>query len=230
MYKSIFAILLVGLLLAGPALADGPPFQDWGLDPTEWDDFGDVGFSEFALYNPLDPGHDGHGCEDWKVFRGGDYVGIPFSALGSIQLWIELYAQMTIANTNIQIHRLGAGMETITIYVGGIFRSNNGQTVCLEACDGYDIGSMMFVEDIFGNDDPQAQPIQVGWMHASGPYDPDVGMPDPVRPPNGYFGGRCVDLDRSDYWIWWRGGFCIYYHQHDGYYLMVLCICPWPWM
>ena len=224
MYKSIFAILLVGLLLAGPAQA-GPPFVDWGLDPTEWQDI-DGGFTEFALYDGTYP----PSCTGWNVFRGADFVDIPFVATGSIELWIELYAQMTIAETSIQIHRIGAGMETITIYVGGIFRSNNDQTVCLDACDGYNVNRMTFVEDVFGRDDPQAQPISIGWMHASGAYDPDVGMPDEVRPPGGYYDGLCVDLLRCDYWIWWMGRFCIAYHQHDGYYLLVLCICPWPYM
>jgi len=223
MYKSIFAILLVGLLLAGPAQA-GPPFVDWGLDPTEWDDVDGPGFSEFALYDASDPAS----CDGWNVFRGADYYpGIAFKAVGSIELWIELYAQMTIANTNVQVHRLGAGMETITVYVGGIFRSNHGQEVCLDACEGYNVNQMTFVEDIFGGPDPEAQPIMVGWMHAYGQY---LGGPLPEPRDLAYYEGLCVWLDPCDWWIWWRGAFCIYYHQHDGYYLMVLCICPWPWM
>ena len=225
MYKSIFALLIVGLLLAGPVLADPPP-AGWGNDPQEWDFYtGD--YAEFALYEPDAP----FDCLDWNVYIGEDLQAYSFIALMEIHLWVELYASMSMNVTNVQIHRLGMDGESFYIYIGGIFSSNHPQVVCLDVCDPDDnINQMNFVHDIFGNPDQAAQYQAPGivWAGCAGQYDPQDGMPDPEM--ICYDAGLCLFLNYCDWWIWWRGYICIPYHLYDGYYLLSLCVCPMPGM
>ena len=231
MYKSIFAILLVGLLLAGPALAGPPPAHGgypggWGNNPTKWDDC--TGFyQDWALYDASTP----PSCAGWNVFEGGVLQGRAFVAPMSIQLWVELYAEMTIYMTHTQFHQLGGDGDDFTFYFGGVVASNNSQQICVTG-NGMPLTHLRFQHDIFGNEDPYASNWAVSYYIASGqgndpPPPESINQWTSIEPEQGRF---CWEFPKCDWWFWIKGHFCIEYHEHDGYYLLSLLICPMPYL
>jgi hypothetical protein len=244
MYKSILAILLVGLL-AAPIMAQplGPiPPGGWGTDCTYW------GYSEgFASACALHTSRVPEGpCDPfgWVVYDeltcDGQATGEVFMFLGSVELWVELYAQMTCENTNWQFHRIsdGQGNEDIYFWVFGQVSSNSEINVCVSAGDDNPQMQLQFVENIFG--DFEMNPgIALNYGYQTGSYQMGEYPPANLNEDliielveNDYFYGlrQCFEVGPCDWWWILVGWGCIPYHAHDGYYLLVLTICPTPVM
>jgi hypothetical protein len=147
MYKSILAILLIGLL-ASPTLAEGP-FQGWGLDCDVWQ-YSDPNayFSEFALSDGPPQGP----CDvrGWTVFWGPDPTNVQFKAFGSLELFVELYAVMTCFNTHWEFHMIADEGRTLIFEVCGLVASNSELTVQIGGLNGH-MGYIRFIHDKFDN-------------------------------------------------------------------------------
>jgi len=237
MYKSILAILLVGLL-AAPIMAQpyGPvPPGGWGTDCEFWG-FSDGVASACALHNddaPQGPcDYDGWIVYD-EITCDGNPTGEPFVFVGSIELWVELYAQMTCRNTNWRFHRISDGnnLEDIYFWVVGSVSSNSEINVCVSGDR-----DLVFQENIFGQYEENPS-IALNYGYRTGRYldeDPPQLDTDMVIDmiEGGYFSGLrdCFQVGPCDWWYILVGYGCIPYHTHDGYYLLVLTICPTPVM
>jgi hypothetical protein len=226
MYKSILAILLVGLL-AAPALAVPPP-GGWGNHCESWQECeGD--FAEFALHNDDPP----QGCCDvdgWTVFIGMDPQDYPFMAVGSLQLWIELYACHTVFNTHWQFHRLATAGFTIEFMICGIIRSNNGIVVQITG-NQMPMGAIQYIHNVFGRDDGLGYDYAISWRKAFGAGD-NIPVEKQWIDATGEVSGTgmitFVFEEPCDHWWCIYGVFCVEYHAHDGYYLLSLIACPLP--
>jgi hypothetical protein len=229
MYKSIFAILLAGLL-AAPAMAVPPPIGPgeidvgWGINCDTWQ-YAEGFYQDWGLYNhdgwhlqwPMDPNHR-------RLFK----------AVGSIELWIELYAQMTCYNVQWQFHRISDSQFFFYFYVYGYVYSNSVINVEVEG------GDLVFVDDKFGprlGDD--GGPISIDYAYASG--DTRYGNPPNARTQyeimQWYNRFRraadvpfCILVGPSDWWWAFIGEACVPYHTEDGYYKLEMTVCPIPWL
>jgi len=228
MYKSFFALLIVGLLLAGPALA-GPPPDGWGNDPTPWIHYGGDPCTKSAIFNP-DLG-------DWNVYQGDS----PFCCEITIQLWIEMSATMTIPVTTFMYHRLGNFDDHDNPYVGpnpygptgeiisggiiGSLSTNSTQNLCLSGYRGSQLDVLAFQHDIFGGDDGADIPLNWEVASGSGLYPPQDPRFEPIDPVNNQM---CIEILACHHWFWWWFWFYVPYHWYDGYYVMYFSICPTP--
>lgn len=239
MYKSIFALLIVGLLLAGPVLADPPP-DGWGNDPTEWIEYSGSCYKE-ALFIPVYCNYEYAG--EWNVYRGND----PFCCQIDIELWVEMNAIMTYDYTVFMFHRLGTHAETVNGFIVGSMSSNHPQCMHLMAGDGFDMFHLQFQHDIWGHDDGQGgqEDIPLNWGYAWGgnvqnPDPPDDYDVDPSYRGSGsgnqlylppyeddygiYF---CIDFPCYHWFIWWFW-FYLRYHFWPGYWALYFAGCPVP--
>jgi hypothetical protein len=226
MYKSILAILLIGLL-AAPAMAVPPP-GGWGNDLTTWH-HQDGFFSDFALHNSNPPDYCGD-IAGWTVFVGLDPQQYPFAAVGSIELWVELYASMTCYNTHWQFHRIADAGFTIEFVICGVVQSNNGIIVTISG-NGQPMGIIRFIENVFGVDDGSGSDYAVSYWKASGngaqiPQNKD--WESAANEVARYGTITFTYLEPCDHWWCIRGVFCVEYHAPDGYYLLALMACPLP--
>jgi hypothetical protein len=222
MYKSILAILLVGLL-AAPIMAQpfGPvPPGGWGNDPCEWDRYGGVCEAVHAIYNP--------DLEGWYIC-GQERVDLCQEI--TVELWIELYACMTVYNLNHYFHAVGDDRARDAMFefvIEGTTSSNNDLYICMQPGPMQDLNYLAFQENIFGNAEQQP-PIPMNWEYIWGRYDqqgnqvPVIDWTGVEPDPNIIF--RLPKCDR-----WWiiRGYFYLWYHIADGYYLLYYAICPSP--
>ena len=230
MYKSILVILLAGLL-AAPALAVPPPVNPytgegpgWGQCDTWQDEYGF--YQGWGLHN-----HDGWHLDFGDNFDPGIFD--PFCALGSIELWIELYATMSCHNVHWQFHRITDDQVYIYFYVYGYVYSNSLINVEVEG------GNLMFQDDKFGDLGDDGGPIMVYYKKKSGSLEDS-------DPPAGGDQGRlealynqfesvvgtpfCIEVGPCDWWWAFIGYACIPYHTVDGYYKLEMTVCPIPWL
>jgi hypothetical protein len=226
MYKSILAILLVGLL-AAPAMAVPPP-GGWGNDCTVWQDC-DGFFSEFALHNDQAP----NGCCDvdgWTVFVGLEAQDYPFMAIGALQLWVELYACQTVYNTNWQFHRTADAAFNIMFEICGVIRSNNGIIVSVTG-NGQHMGIIRYIENVFGFNDGMGNDYAISYQKASGNGDQIPAQKNYTSAANEVAQTGAITFifeEPCDHWWCIFGMFCVEYHADDGYYLLSLISCPMP--
>jgi hypothetical protein len=231
MYKSILAILLIGLL-AAPAMAVPPP-GGWGNDCSKWQNEGGS-FYEFALHNDTPPDY----CGDfwgWTVFIGNEAQEYPFLAVGTLELWIELYASMTCYNTHWQFHYLSTPGEpgqpafNIEFEICGVVASNSEIQVAITG-DGQNMAVMRFIENIFGVDDNSGRDYAVLWEKASGEgaVIPDDKEWESASSEVAETGAITFQFPKCDHWWCIKGSFCVLYHEADGYWLLSLVSLPMP--
>jgi hypothetical protein len=236
MHKIFTILLALGLLFATAVMAGEPPappdgaYQGgWGMCPVNWDNqYGSFG----PVFGIWDPGH------NWVVnYTGGhneNPVYIQYDPI-CLDLWIELYCVQTYAFTQYQWHRIGNQHETVNFYISGTVSSNNAEWVGLTRAS-QDLDRLYFIEDIFGNDNGEAD-IPITWHYAWGSYDRLAGETPPlpgaidnwyaIAPGdngNMYF----FIPNPCDHWFCWWGQFIIYYHQADGHYQLQMAGCPSP--
>jgi hypothetical protein len=220
MYKSILAILLVGLL-AAPAMAVPPPAYDidpagWGNSPLEWDNV--YGYcTEWAVWNP--------DIDDWNVI-----IGDPtFCCEMTVELWIELHAIMTVEHLFHQFHTISANPngEYFSFYICGSTSSNNPLNICFFPGLGQDLNYLQFIEDVVGEDNGE-EDIALNWAYAVNErYIPCEDIQNWERAyPRPYF---CFQIPEVCDWYWcvW-GWFWVPYHTDDGYYALFFVVCPSP--
>lgn len=234
MYKSFFALLIVGLLLAGPALASAPPAHGgyaagWGNNPLPWQDYVGPSCEKSAIYDPY--------LGDWNVYQGAS----PFCCEIRIELWIEMSATMTIPVTTFMYHRLGnfnahnnpyddpnpygPTGEIISGNIVGSLSSNHTQDLCMMGDPDSDLNFLAFQHDIFGGFDGQDIPVNWEYASGSGLFPPPEVQFRPGDPVNNMM---CIRLLPCDHWFWWWFWFYIPYHWYDGYYVLYFAICPLP--
>ena len=248
MYKSILAILLVGLLAApimaqpaGPIPVNEQGQYGWGIDCNFWGyAAGDA--SMCALHTSDRPDYD---CDNdgWIVYDeltcNGSPLQYPFLFAGSVELWIELYAQMTCRNTSWRIHMLsdGQGNEDIYFWVYGDVYSNSEIVVNISGGIDNPFMDLQFMENIFG-DAENNMDIAMNYAYVAGSYEnsspPDIDLDnvatflansqDLMNIREGMLVGPC------DWWWLLFGWGCVTYHTPDGYYLLTLTICPTPFI
>jgi len=222
MYKSILAILLVGLL-AAPAMAVPPPAFDgdpegWGNSPLEWDNnFGEC--QKCGLWDPIEG--------EWNLCVGEG----EFCCEMTVELWIELHAIMTVECLFHQFHSIGANRDgdLFNFYIAGVTSSNNPLMVCMVPGLDMDLNYLQFVEDVVGNDNGE-EDIPLHWAYAMGrgrqaPPPEEIEnwqrlIPDPCM---------CIEIpEPCDWWWYFWGWFIVVYHEDDGYYVLYFAICPTP--
>jgi len=231
MYKSILVILLAGLL-AAPAMAVPPPIdpydpgagEGWGINCDTWQYAGGF-YQDFGLYN-----HDGWHLQ-WPMDPNDRRI---FKAIGSIELWIELYASMTCHNIHWQFHRITDQQVYIYFYVYGYVFSNSVINVEVQG------GDLRFVDDKFGpNAGDNGGRIAVYYAYSSGDLEQgDPPMPrDQMEIAQWYQRFRdamdlpfCILVGPCDWWWAFIGYACIPYHTEDGYYLLNMTVCPIPYL
>jgi hypothetical protein len=236
MYKSILAILLVGLLSA-PALAGPPPIgpgaqeYGWGVNCQDWQyEFGV--YQDYGLHDGDIPEFCTGDIEGWTMFPRPD-MGRIFMASGGIELWIELYASMTCYNIRWQFHRITDETVYIYFYVYGFVSTNSVIRVMVSR------GNLIFIDDKFGPDygDGDGMEIPVYYAGDYGPYVPGQSEPpiletqeeieqmyDQFSPFEFFEVGPC------DWWWAFIGYACIRYHTYEGYYRLVIDVCPVPYL
>ncbi len=240
MYKSIFALLIVGLLIAGPALAGPPPAYGgypagWGNNPTEWQrSFGTC--YKWALFSPIEC-HPPEG--EWNVFVEGDLVGHDYCCEITIEMWIELYALMTYDYTAWMFHRLGDEAETVNGFITGTMQSNHPQCMNLVPGMGFNLNYLQFAHNVWGHrEDIDDIPLNWGYVWGSGldypdgyaddpAYRDDGGIYYPIEPDNEGILSFCIDVECDHWFIWWFW-FYLPYHVDDGYYYLLFAGCPVP--
>jgi len=227
MYKSILAILLVGLL-AAPAMAVPPPAYDgdpygWGNSPLEWE----RSFGECAMAGCWNPEYN-NGNGGWNPCFGGEIFACEFT----VELWIELYATMTVEGLFQQFHTVADNRDgdRFDFYICGTIQSNHPETICLIPGYNFDLGYLQFIEDVVGEDNGEVD-IPLNWAYAYGQGDPipcdqienwTRAYPNPMI---------CIDIPRNcDWWWCYWGWFVVEYHANDGYYTLLFAICPTPRM
>jgi len=222
MYKSILAILLVGLL-AAPIMAQpyGPvPPAGWGNDPCEWDEYDGVCEPVKAIYNPDE--------ESWFCC----YLGFcDLCQEITVELWVEMYACMTVFNLNHYFHAVGDERYddfNFEFMIEGTTSSNNALYICVQPGPEMNLGELGFVENIFGNaEDQPAIPLE--WELQWGGFaqnGDEIVLQDWVQvypDPNIVW-----EMPKCDRWWRLRGRFYLWYHIADGYYLLYYAICPSP--
>ena len=234
MSKALFSLLIVGLLLCSPVLADEPPEHEgyqagWGMNPNNWESATGQFGPEFGIWDP------GHG---WVVdYEGGCHnpIYIDYDEI-TLDLWIELYCIQSYAFTHYQWHRIGNADEWIDFYICGIVHSNNGEWVSLMAGDD-DLGFLHFREDIFGRTGPtHGRDIPIIWRYAWDEYDHFNETPpqDPAEDIDCWSNIVTPDpnisfrVPKCDHWFCFWGRFHIRYHENDGHYQLVMAGCPAP--
>jgi len=222
MYKSILAILLVGLL-AAPALAQfnpspAPP-DGWGMDPTEWQSASGVCPGVMGIWNPIAGGW--YICADQEL---GNLCQTIY-----IELWIELHATMTVYDMSWQFHLMGDAADEREFIIEGQTESNNPLWICLSpgvdlAGNPMSLTELVFDSDIFGLDHGEDN-IPVDWQVQTSADEDNWYNIVPNE-----MGNICFMVPKCDQWWRLRGHFSIYYHQADGYYYLYYAICPVPYL
>jgi hypothetical protein len=222
MYKSILAILLVGLL-AAPIMAQPnyPPPAGWGNDPCEWSRYEGTCDPVKAIYNPEE--------ESWYCC---DLGFCDLCQEITVELWIEMYACMTVFNLNHYFHAIGDENYddfNFEFMIEGVVSSNNALYICMKpGGPDMDLGELAFVENIFGQAENNPG-VPVVWELTYGRYNQageEVVLQDwiEVTPnPNIIF-----EIPKCDHWWRIRGRFFLWYHIADGYYVLYYAICPSP--
>jgi hypothetical protein len=159
MYKSILAILLVGLLaapiMAQPFTPSPVPSFGWGTDCSYWDHHSgsDRICALHTAYDPAGP------CDNsgWITYDdlncGGQATpNINFAFAGSVELWVELYAEMCCTYNNWQFHILsdGPGDYNMYFWVVGSVHSNSELTIGFEGADGNSDMDLVYQENMLG--------------------------------------------------------------------------------
>jgi hypothetical protein len=230
MYKSILALLLIGLL-AAPVFASAPPaYGDyqagWGFNPNYWQRNGGECPPALGIFNPE--------TGEWYLCPNQDPMPETMCQVITVELWIELYAVMTVWDLSHQFHSLGAtrGGDYFEFYIGGTTSANHPLRICMCPGDMFDLNYLMFVEDIFGNYSFNGDAdIPLNWAVSYGRvidnYIPEPDEVDYERVyPDPYI---CIDIpDVCDWWWYFYGWFVVVYHEDDGYYVLYFAICPTP--
>jgi len=234
MYKSILVILLVGML-AIPAMAQvpEPPANGglpggWGNNPNNWslvtDEFCDW---TKGIWNPVDG--------SWTIC-----YGETMCQEITVELWIELFASMTIYDLVHQIHTISdvRDYREFCGYIRGYTASNHPLDILLEPGMGQSLGFLEFQHSVLDGHFVAPRDIPLSWWVAYG-YG-DVGQaPDPGAANYRPIGeGDDFDIDESytmpyiespcDWWWYFKFCFRVYYHEDDGYYVLWFSICPVP--
>jgi hypothetical protein len=250
MYKSILVILLVGLL-AAPTLAQyyDPPQQPgqnelpggWGNNPNNWSHVTDEACPlTKAIWNP--DANDGEG--GWTICEGN----APICQTITVELWIELFASMTVFDLWHQVHMIADERDGRRYcgYIRGLTASNHPLDIILAPGLGQSLGFLEFQHSVIdGQGDYQDYPqngrdIPVDWWVACA-----YGMYGDALPVDSnlltyvYLGGG-DDFDEDETytmpyitskcdWYWYfRFCFWVLYHEDDGYYVLYFTICPMP--
>ncbi len=239
MVKTLFSLLVVGLLLFSPVLADEPPAHGgyqagWGMNPNNWQTATGCYNSGIGIYDP----HHGGGGGSWVVgYEDGcnNPIYIQYDNI-TLDLWIEMYMIQTYCFTQYQWHRIGNQDEYINFYICGTVFSNNGQYIQLMRGD-EDLDYLHFREDIFGRTG-RGRDIPITWHYAWGAYDHyNETPPDCEDIPEGDWHeivpNQCGNLsfvipEPCDHWFCFWGQFHLLYHENDGHYGLVMAGCPAP--
>jgi hypothetical protein len=244
MYKSILVILLVGLF-AAPAMAQvpEPPAEPggnlpggWGNNPNNWSHVTD----EFC---PVTKGVWDPETDEWVICEGGNTM----CQMVVVELWIELFASMTMFNMFHEIHTISdvRDYREYCGYILGYTSANHELDIVVTPGPGQSLGFLTFMHSVIdGQGDYQDYPqngrdIALDWYLACDQLGLGQQPPAPDQANYNFIGGgRDFDVDQSyvmeciespcDWYWYFKFCFRVYYHEDDGYYVLDFKFCPYP--
>jgi hypothetical protein len=181
---------------------------------------------------------------EWVICEGGNTM----CQTITVELWIELFASMTVYDLFHQIHTISDVRDGRLFcgYIRGFTASNHPLDICLTPGMGQSLGFLEFQHSVIDDqDDWQDYPnngrdMPISWSVAYG-YGEEGDAPAPDDPNTNYvFIGEgddfgidqpyCMPYIESPCDWWWYFKFCfwVYYHEDDGYYVLYFTICPVP--
>jgi len=212
-----------------PPPANGGYLPGWGMNPNPWDATSG-NYYAWGIYDPLAGGNP---CFGWVVgytTPGMAPIYITYADI-SLELWIEMFMELSYEFTSYQWHRVGENAETISFCIEGVISSNHPQWVCLtEKNPAQPLSHLQFIEDIFGNTGPMyGTNIAIMWTVEYGtgaiPGLNTVYGPTPVQPDP----DLCVLIEYPcTHWFRFCGTFCLVEHVADGYYTLIMGGCAYP--